>query len=337
MQRRRFAVVAGGLTLILCLATSHAATYTVSPGQSIAAALSRLSGGDTLIIEAGTYREGNLTPPSGSSGAPTVVRAAAAGQVILQPGDRGIDTVFDLQSGRHDITIEGIVIDGSMETAYPVYGAPDVRGITLRNVEIRNGRASGGLLGGGYWTIENSSIHHNGVNCCATHSDDHGLYFSAGHSVIRNNTFEANACYNIQVYHGDDPNENVIEGNTFTGSKCGVTLTNGSGHIFRNNTIIDDALYYDRNALLIHESNTRIEGNAFVRINVIGIGGGNSASVQIVNNRLCDATIEADGATQSGNQTSCDNLPSLDRPPVVSQPPAPRLPAPRNLRLVGQP
>src|SRR5262245_17684897 len=122
----------GTLGLLLSLAgalVSQAATITVGPGQSIASAISSMHGGDTLVIQAGTYREGNLTPPSGASGAPTIIKAAPGAQVILQPNT----TVFDFQSGRHGIVIDSLVLDGNMQTAYPIYEAPDVSNITFQN------------------------------------------------------------------------------------------------------------------------------------------------------------------------------------------------------------
>ena len=67
-----------------------AATYYVSPSGNDSAKGSRLApfrtvkrgitalkASDTLILRAGTYAEGDLTPPSGVPGAPTTIRAEA--------------------------------------------------------------------------------------------------------------------------------------------------------------------------------------------------------------------------------------------------------------------
>src|SRR5262249_20730070 len=55
------------LSVLLLPGIATAASLTVSPGQSIAAALRQLGSGETLTLQAGTYNENNLNVPSGAT------------------------------------------------------------------------------------------------------------------------------------------------------------------------------------------------------------------------------------------------------------------------------
>jgi parallel beta-helix repeat protein len=247
---------------------ADAATHTVAPGQRIADALRQMAGGDTLLIQAGTYREGNLLPPSGSPGNPTVLQGQ--GQVVLAPDDQGVDTIFDFHNGAHDIVLDGLTLDAGKQTGNPLYSASDSARLTFQNGAILNARNSGGLLAGTGWTITNNDIRNNGTRCCGTHQDDHGLYFSASDSRIAGNRFSGNACYNVQIYGGDDPSNNVVEDNQFTDSKCGVTLTSGSNNTFRNNTVENDGT--EGGGVLLRGSGTSASGNRITGTEIFAEG-----------------------------------------------------------------
>jgi copper-binding protein NosD len=339
-MRRPFLVALLGLAL--GASQGQTATITVSAGSSIKEAVSRMQGGDTVLIQAGTYREGNITPPSGTEASPTFIQGAPGAQVVLAPNDQGVDTIFDFQAGRHDIVLENLILEGDKKTAFPIYGAPDVARITVRNSTIRNGRQSGGLIGGTRWQFRNNDIVNNGVNCCATHSDDHGLYFSASYSQIVGNRFSGGACYNLQIYGGSNPTDNVIEDNSFTGSKCGVTLTHGANHLFKNNRVIEDGGYYGPDGLLIFAKGSKIETNQIVKRNIITVSGGDDASVRITGNTLCDGKIVTTNATLANNAFTCVEPPVPPKPPEPPVPPPlarlPQpLPAPSNFQVMPQP
>ena len=68
------------LPLLLLPVVTTAASLTIGPGQSIAAALRQLGSGDTLTIHSGTYAENNLSVPSGAT-----VQGAPGETVILRP------------------------------------------------------------------------------------------------------------------------------------------------------------------------------------------------------------------------------------------------------------
>src|SRR5438477_12176503 len=67
-------------------ASCASAQNTLTPKQTINAGIGCLSGGDTLIVKAGTYNETIPdTIPSGVAGAYTTVKSEVKGGAILQP------------------------------------------------------------------------------------------------------------------------------------------------------------------------------------------------------------------------------------------------------------
>jgi len=232
----------------------------MGPGEDLTNAVNQMSGGDTLVVPSGTYTVGQMRPPSGSSGAPTTITAAPGAEVVLVPADQPQDTFFDFQGSAHDVVLDGLTLDAQRQVTFPVYGAPDVHNLTLQHSTIRGASGSGMLVGGSQWTLAGNQFLDNGTRCCATHQDDHGVYFSASDSRIVGNTFAYNACNNLQVYGGSDPSRNVIEDNSFTGSKCGVALTSGRNHTFRNNTMTHDGTTVEH-GLVVKASGSQIDGN----------------------------------------------------------------------------
>jgi parallel beta-helix repeat protein len=266
---------------------SDAATRTIGPGQDLTSAVGAMQPGDTLVLESGTYPAGPMHPPSGTSGAPTTITAAPGAQPVLVPATGAQDTFFDFQGSAHDVVLDGLTMDGQGQVAFPVYGAPDVHNLTLQYSTIRHARQSGMLVGGTQWTLAGNQFLHNGTKCCATHSDDHGVYFSASDSRIVGNTFADNACNNLQIYGGSDPSNNVVEDNRFTGSKCGVALTSGRHQTFRNNTLIHDGTTVEH-GLVVKAPGSQIDGNRLQGVTMwtegavqAGRNGGEQAGAQV--------------------------------------------------------
>jgi hypothetical protein len=88
--------------LLSSASLTQAATIPVTPA-TFAQGLAQLCGGDTLSLAPGTYPVDNLTLPSGSPGAPTVLQAQG-GPVIL--------------SGTGCTNVNGIVLLKGTSTAY---------------------------------------------------------------------------------------------------------------------------------------------------------------------------------------------------------------------------
>jgi hypothetical protein len=136
--------------------TCTEATSVTTPKLTIKAGIGCLSGGDTLIIKAGTYAEvdiGLTNPkiPSGLSDTQrTVVKGAPGETIILQPtSGNGALYVYSATY----VTLDGLIFDGALVGGYPLYigrydtaDAPSTY-ITLQNSTVRNSRLSGFSVG----------------------------------------------------------------------------------------------------------------------------------------------------------------------------------------------
>ena len=95
------------------LGAAHGATYTVSPGQSIQAAVSRAAAGDTVRVLAGTYKEKLLVKDkSGAAGAfITIVGepgATISGAGLAPAGREGLVTIRN----SNYVRVEGLIVTG---------------------------------------------------------------------------------------------------------------------------------------------------------------------------------------------------------------------------------
>ena len=330
---------------------SHAATFYVAttgsdsnagtaaaPFRTVQRGVRVLQSGDTLLIGAGTYAEGDLAPPSG-----TTLKAAPGARPVLRPNSRSIDTIILFAAGRSHITIDGLVLDGGSAsdrvTLFPVATEQKTGNSHLKvlNSEIKHGRGSCFLVGGAHWEIRGNHIHH----CGADTTYDHGLYFYGDDAVIAHNRFDHNACYNIQNYPSGS--RNTYDSNVFTASGCGVTLTYGSDHRFVNNLLYDDASQLTRgeHGLLGFGSNTVVEGNILVNNGMVTINDGNDHGALIRGNTLCNGRIQAVHAAVQDNRMTCEGIDveaeARKRTSATGGPTTGPHPAPRNLRVVITP
>jgi len=125
-----------GLFFALDASPASAAVVYMGPFEAnttLRQAFSVVKGGDTLIIRDGTYPERFTSPPSGSSGQYTVVRAEHVGGVVFDPS--GLDVYSNLTLWNVSyIEIEGITFRGS-------YVPPDVTPSLIAGVPRRFSRS----------------------------------------------------------------------------------------------------------------------------------------------------------------------------------------------------
>jgi hypothetical protein len=246
------------------------ATLTVSPGQSIQAAIDAANPGDTIDVAAGTYQNQFLTVEKSLTleaiGGPAVLVAtvnAPNGKAIITEGQPGLTVNI---SG---FDISGAVVGDNNGAAIRYEGGT----LNLSNVDLHNNQE--GLLGAadpnGAISIDHSEIDHNGDGSGSTHN----LYIGAiarftltnsyvhdavvGHEIksraasntIQNNrVFDNNgsASYSIDLPNGGNAtiSGNVIEQGPNTQNPAiiaygeeGITHP-GMSFIVSANTIVND-------------------------------------------------------------------------------------------------
>jgi Right handed beta helix region len=296
-----------------------------APCRTVRRGSNALSGGDTLIVHAGLYSEGDIRLPSGSEGHPTTIKAQPGDTVTLRPNNRNVDQVISLGSGQSYITIDGLVLDAGSPSGERLsfgvvvnqdHDSPSGHHFTVQNCEIKNGRQQGLHIAGGQWLVKNNHIHHNGVDA----ELHHGVYFSGHDSLIVGNTMDNNKCTGLQNYSsaGANTSNNTYRNNILTQNGCGLIVAQGSGHTIINNLIYEDGTG-QRNpaALTCCGPNTKVYHNTIVNNAIPGLasyGSGASSNVDIRNNIVCSnrgGQISVPGATLSGNMTSCPTFITL--------------------------
>src|SRR5262249_32864117 len=158
---------------------------TEAPCRTIRHATSRMSGGDTVIVHAGTYEEHGIFMPNGSSSAPSTLKANPGDTVLLRWGGARQAQMIGFRTGANWQVVDGFVMDGvshqtdgSTGISFLLHavdnGSNDFHNITVQNNDIKNGYHQGALLSGDNWRIVNNRFHDNGTDPQL----DHGGYFS---------------------------------------------------------------------------------------------------------------------------------------------------------------
>jgi Right handed beta helix region len=226
-----------------------------SPGatakRTIDAGIACMSGGDTLIIQAGTYAETlGLTRaiPNGSAGAHTTIRAE--GPVTLQPNNINIDVVLLIRPSQHHITLDGLVFDagspaGTRLSVFPIATDAATTPSTLSshirivNGKVTNGRASGLLVVGTRWEVSGNEIFNNGTSA----GQDHGVYWQVDHSTFTDNVVHDNNAWGLQNWSsaGFSPTDNTFLRNAFyNNGDGGMTVISGNNHLVASNLIYNN-------------------------------------------------------------------------------------------------
>jgi len=294
--------------------------------------------GGSCIVYPESFAVGSI--PNGTEGAHTTLQAFGGGH--LKGGEcvhiRPVDNLApngDVMEfiAQHHITIDGFKLDGG-DTSTDLVGHAarkasfiiraqrpndsfgENHDIIVRNNEMMRSVASCAIPQGYRWEFSGNLVHHCGWFCCnsygmtdsetgaVSNGDDHGFYFESRESIIRGNTFHHNPAYSIQVYGGDTGlNDNIIENNTFSTSRCGVTMQ-GSNNIFRNNVMYNDG----HNENLGDFSGTGCGGGSTTSVGVIIDGG----SQKIANNtfyghRVTDQDNDCGSGCEVKNNIICND------------------------------
>lgn len=305
------------LLSLLLPVIGQAATRNANPGN-LTSQLAATGAGDTLILEEGTYN-GHVNIPVSASGTSegnrTLIRVATGATVTIL---RGI--AWDNINPISYITIDGVdgtlVIDGQYNSAGCIICAFNGNHVTVKNLELKNGRDHGILGGGVNLQLIKLHIHHFGdgeafgqPRCqpgpTTVPLEDfpycHGMYLSTGPGPIL-----VDGC---QIHHGqgyaielqDVSNVTVRNstlwnpGSPYRGSGIAGSFLSGSNDIFYNN-IIRGFYYFG-----IWGDNNTIYSNTIVNINAAAI---RAAGTTIRNNILSNTG----GIEDAGGNTFNNNL-----------------------------
>lgn len=270
-------IVCIGLSLLLL--NAHAAVFMVHPGQEIQAAIDKMKDGDTLLIKKGTYKQHNIVVNKGiaviGEDFPVLdgqdkyeilfVRASNVLIKGIQVQNTGYSGMVDMAGIKIQdaakVTVTGCKI---LMTTYGVF-VQNSSYVTIEKNTISSNAVSELQAGNGVhgWKCSHLSVRNNSIS---GHRD--GVYFEfVTDSHIEHNKSFKNIRYGLHFMfsHND-----TYSHNTFSDNGAGVAVMYTKGVKMFNNTFYHnwgEAAY----AILLKEiSDSRVEGNKFIK-NTVGI------------------------------------------------------------------
>lgn len=324
---------------------ARAATYYVAQGGSggactqaqpcgtITAGLAQLAGGDTLLIQGGTYAEALVNNvPSGTADAPTTVRAAPGATVTLV-APPGYDGCMIQQEDRSHLVIDGLHLDGNWQAPYGICTGHGSVHQTFRNFKVYHHPAQGALLGGSHLTLEQLEIYENG-NDPSRQGYRHGIYMNASHSTITGSIIRDHALgYGIQLY--PSPVNVTFTCNRVINNRSNIYV-GGRGHVLRQNVIerSSTGIGIDTSEVLIEENT--VSGHTHLGIYWMNAQRGGPVRRNWVFDNATNIAPAPAGALVADNVLAAPGgsaAPGPCAPGIRPSPPRLVLPAPRNLRL----
>ncbi len=226
-RRAAAALISSGLVagaFVAQAAPASAATFTVSPGQSIQAALNAAPAGSTVVVRPGTYRENVWITKN------NVKLQGTPGKTILEPtgnAPTGPCAFPGGQNGDGPLENSGICVIGNFDFETFTLISP-VKGARVTGFTVRDFPSQGlFLIGGQNTTVQNNTFMNNGA---------YGVFANTSTgTVIQANT--ASGSGEAGIYVGDSPNANAtIQANTVYNNGFGLFIRSAShGSIVANN------------------------------------------------------------------------------------------------------
>lgn len=235
------ATAATGLVAALAGAVpAHAATtITVSPGQSIQAAVNQAQPGDTIVVQKGTYHEA-VAIGAGKDGL-TLIGTGVSLLPPANPPAPGTNLCADMGDPAPGFCVTGDVSPPADQNSQPTVKS------TLKNVTIDGFTVSHfdgmGVFGFGTenLTVKNSRLFHDG---------EYGIFVntSTGAKIINNFAIDADEA---GIYIGDSPNppagitqpaNATVQGNRSFDSLFGIFLRDASVGTVSGNNIMGNCI-----------------------------------------------------------------------------------------------
>ena len=167
---------AGFLLLLFYSATSYAATIVVSNGDNLANKINGASGGDTVLVNNGTYAAFTLYNRKFTPALPLIIKAAPGAKPVIK------NSWYQApMSNSCYIVLDGLTFDSGGQ---PIY-CTSVSNIVLVNLEVRNTSGEAVHIRGTsrYVDIINCNIHNTG----GTQPQwSEGIYIGSGTTPLMN-------------------------------------------------------------------------------------------------------------------------------------------------------
>lgn len=265
--------------LILSMASLEAATIRVKNGQSIQKAITQAAGGDTLIIEKGTYAENEITirkPLTLIGESYPIIDGREKGNVFLVASEnvhiRGLKIINTGMSNMDDsagikffdsknCTVEDNILE---ETFFGLHFS-NSSNLTIKNNRLSSHAEREYQTGNGIhlWKCRDSFIEGNTVS---GHRD--GIYLEfVTNTVSTGNMIEANKRYGLHFMFSHD---NSYIQNTFRKNGAGVAVMYTRNVLMKENIFEESEGASSYGILLKDITDSEVVGNIF-RNNTIGI------------------------------------------------------------------
>jgi hypothetical protein len=233
------------------VATSGSDSYpgtSAQPFRTITYAYSRAVGGDTIIVEPGTYTDyttgwGIHLGSSGTASSPIVLRSQIRGEAIIDGQNASDRPAGFYITGAYNIVDGFEITRGGTEAGIDIYGGV---GNQILNCEIdHNGNDNGGS---GIYESETSSgnvfaavySHDNGVGRL-----DHGMYLSGDNDLIYNSICASNGGSGLQIAGYTTVSNMKVYNNVFAwnGTEGIIIWQDMNGVEIKNNVSYANALW----------------------------------------------------------------------------------------------
>ena len=215
--------------------SDSSAGSSTAPWKTFKYATSKLSPGDTLIVNAGTYKEQLLIPTKGTASTPVAVKAAAGAKVIIDGVTNTLPATDN--TGLIEMTGDYITVDG---------------------FEIQYSK----------WYGATSSGKNNNVKNCTIH---HSIYYAVRYSYAENGTISKNTIYqNVQKNSNlgglgagcmliqSSTNISALNNTVYNNYGNGISIVEGKDITATENLVYDNASY---NISVINTTNVIVRRN----------------------------------------------------------------------------